>query len=61
MGQWAKKPDKEVFSSLYKIHSQRELCELIGCTKKTLRRWILEFGLSLRNKGGGNNRKYKNT
>jgi hypothetical protein len=51
-------PSADEFSDLYKRHTQQELADIYGCTKKRIHKWIIHFGLELRPQGGGNNRKY---
>ena len=52
-------PDKDEFTYLYKTHTQRQLCEIYGCSELRVRKWIIYFDLELRPQGGGNNRKFK--
>lgn len=51
-------PDRSEFCSLYMTKSQQELCDYYKCNKKRIHKWILHFGLTLRVRGGGNNRKF---
>ena len=52
-------PDAVEFKNLYETMSQQELADYYKCTKKRINKWILHFGLKLRIRGGGNNKKYK--
>jgi hypothetical protein len=52
-------PNEKEFTELYSVKSQQELAEYYGCNKARIRKWINIFGLKLRTKGGGNNRKYQ--
>lgn len=52
-------PNFEEFKALYEKMSQQELADHYKCTKKRINKWIKHFGLELRSRGGGNNKKYQ--
>lgn len=52
-------PDASEFEKLYLTKSQKELAVYYSCNKKRINKWIKQFKLKLRPKGGGNNRKYQ--
>jgi transposase-like protein len=52
-------PNLEEFKQLYMNMSQEQLANYYQCNKKRVNKWIKYFGLNLRPRGGGNNRKYK--
>lgn len=51
-------PPKDEFISFYSTLSQRGLASHYQCNEKRIHGWVKHFGLTLRPRGGGNNRKY---
>lgn len=57
--EYGKYPNNVEFSELYEKMSQQQLADYYKTNKKRINKWIKHFGLPLRPKGGGNNRKYQ--